>query len=129
MAEVKRLNSWDSLVEQRIQTAQEEGQFDNLPGFGKRCPAIDESYDELWWIRRYLKREQLAVLPASLEIRRVVERELQRIWTLSSEKRVRAAVAALNRKIREANYRAVCGPASDTSLLDVDAIVERWYQQ
>ena len=33
---------WDSLAEQRIREAQASGEFDNLPGFGKPIPGIDE---------------------------------------------------------------------------------------
>jgi hypothetical protein len=121
----KRL-SWDDLVEERIRQAQEEGQFDELPGLGQRCAAIDEPYDELWWVRRLLKREGLASLPISLEIRRVVEVELARIAELTNEDQVRAAVERLNQRICDANYRAVSGPASTTALLDVDEVVVHW---
>jgi len=121
----KRL-SWDALVEERIQGAQAEGQFDNLPGFGKRCAAIDEPYDELWWVKRFLRRENLANLPISLEIRRDVERELTRIMALPDEQQVRDAVARLNEKIFQANLRAVHGPPSNTPLLEADDVVVSW---
>jgi hypothetical protein len=48
---------WDSLAEDRIREAQASGEFDNLPGFGKPIPGIDEPYDELWWVKDKLKRE------------------------------------------------------------------------
>jgi hypothetical protein len=121
----KRL-SWDDLVEERIRQAQDDGQFDQLAGLGEKCAAIDEPYDELWWVRRLLKREGLGSLPISLEIRRVVEVELARIATLADENAVRAAVAKLNERIRDANYRAVHGPMSTTCQLDIDEIVARW---
>jgi hypothetical protein len=121
----KRL-SWDDLVEERIRQAQDEGQFDQLPGLGEKCAAIDEPYDELWWVRRFLKREGLGPLPISLEICRVVEVELARIAALSSEERVRTAVAALNERIRDANYRSVSGPPSTASQLDVEQVVIHW---
>ena len=121
----KRL-SWDALVEERIQNAQDRGEFDNLPDFGKPCAAIDEPYDDLWWVRKLMRREGLAVLPASLEIRKVVEDELQRIESLRNEEDVRRAVSKLNEKIRQANYRSVNGPASTTCLLDEDAVVAGW---
>lgn len=51
--------SWEILAEDRILAAQAAGEFDNLPGFGKPIPDIDEAYDEHWWIKAKLKREQL----------------------------------------------------------------------
>lgn len=64
--------SWDAMVEDRIRQAQEEGQFDDLPGFGKKCPAIDEPYDEFWWVRRFLQREGLTTLPDGFKPQRDV---------------------------------------------------------
>ena len=122
----KKKLSWDALVEERIQNAQAEGKFDNLPGFGAPCAAIDEPYDELWWVRKLMRREGLEVLPASLEIRKLVEDKLAQIFSLPTEDAVRRAVEELNKKIRQANYRSVTGPASTTCLLDEEQVVIRW---
>lgn len=56
---------WESYAEALIRAAQEEGQFDNLPGFGRPIPGIDEPHDELWWVREKLKREQLGMGPST----------------------------------------------------------------
>ena len=53
--------AWTIVAEQLIRAAQDEGKFDNLPGFGKPIPGIDEPHDEFWWIKAKLKREQLSV--------------------------------------------------------------------
>jgi hypothetical protein len=47
------------IADNKIQAAIEAGEFDNLPGFGKPSPVIDELYDPHWWIRRKLQREHL----------------------------------------------------------------------
>ena len=47
------------LADNRIQQAIEEGQFDELPGFGKPIPDIDEPYDPMWWVKKWMKREKL----------------------------------------------------------------------
>ncbi|GIW94971.1 MAG: hypothetical protein KatS3mg110_3012 [Pirellulaceae bacterium] len=52
------------VAEDKIQAAMRDGQFDGLPGFGKPCPLIDEPYDEYWWIRRKIIREELQALLA-----------------------------------------------------------------
>ena len=51
------------VAENKLRTAIEAGEFDNLPGFGKPSPVIDEPYDPYWWIRRKLKSEGVAVNP------------------------------------------------------------------
>ena len=77
--ERKRPLSWNLLAEERIQAAQADGEFDNLPGFGKPIPGIDEPHDELWWVKQKLKREQLSRLPPALAIRLDVQTTLRRV--------------------------------------------------
>jgi hypothetical protein len=52
------------IAENRIQQAMEEGQFDDLPGAGKPIADIDEPYDPLWWVRKWVRREGLSRLLA-----------------------------------------------------------------
>jgi hypothetical protein len=52
------------VAENRIRQAIEEGQFDNLPGLGKPIPDVDEPYDELWWVKRLIRREKMGRLLA-----------------------------------------------------------------
>ena len=52
------------VAENKLRAAIDAGEFDNLPGFGKPSPLIDEAYDPLWWIRRKLKTEKLPANPA-----------------------------------------------------------------
>src|SRR5438874_1545173 len=111
--ERKRRLSWDSLAEERIAAAQAEGQFDNLPGFGKPISGIDEPHDELWWVKDKLKREQLTSLPPALAIRLDVEASLRRTAALTLEAEVRNEIAALNERIRKASFAVIWGPAVD----------------
>jgi len=55
------LSAWAIIAEEQIRAAQDAGQFDNLQGFGKPIPGIDDPHDEFWWIKAKLKREQLSV--------------------------------------------------------------------
>jgi hypothetical protein len=48
------------IAENKIRAAIHAGEFDNLPGFGQPAAIFDERYDPHWWIRRKLRREQLA---------------------------------------------------------------------
>lgn len=53
----------DIIVDDKIRTAIEEGQFCNLPGLGQPHPIFDEPYDPHWWLRRKMKREGLSPEP------------------------------------------------------------------
>ena len=47
----------DHLVERRIREAQERGEFEKLPGYGKPIPDLDKPEDELAWVKRWMQRE------------------------------------------------------------------------
>jgi hypothetical protein len=47
------------VADNRIRQAMEEGQFDDLPGEGKPIQDIDEPYDPLWWVKKWIRREQM----------------------------------------------------------------------
>ncbi len=118
--------TWESFVEEQIREAQEAGEFDNLPGFGKPIPSLDQPYDEDGWIKDKLRRENLSALPPGLAIRVEVHKTLERIWRLRDEPAVRREVDALNIKIREAHFAALWGPPSTTMPFDPDDIVAQW---
>lgn len=52
-------NPHESVVERRIREAMERGEFDDLPGKGEPLPDAGKPYDELWWVRNWLKRNEL----------------------------------------------------------------------
>lgn len=121
--------SWESFAEQQIREAQQTGAFDNLPGFGRPLPLIDEPYDPMWWVKRKTQRENLTLLPPSLQIRLDVDRTLKRLAELVDEDAVRRELEQLNERIRRANLSSVWGPASTTSPLDVEDVVDAWRRQ
>jgi hypothetical protein len=94
-------------VERKIREAAERGAFDNLPGAGKPIPDLDKPHDELWWIKRKLRDEQLAALPPTIAL-------------------VRAIVAAINAKIADGNRKAASGPPLNLAPFDAERVVARW---
>lgn len=52
-------DAFGSVVERRIREAMERGEFDDLPGAGKPLPCAGEPYDEMWWVRAWLKRNDV----------------------------------------------------------------------
>jgi hypothetical protein len=118
--------SWETWIDAQIRVAREQGAFDNLPGAGKPLPNLGQEHDLLWWVKQLVQREQISILPPSLELLRKVEKELAAIEKLNDEATVRHRVAALNVEIAKVNATVVEGPPTRLSTLDVDKIVERW---
>jgi hypothetical protein len=118
--------SWESRIDAQIRVAREQGAFDNLPGAGKPLPNIDQEYDPMWWVKQLAEREQLSILPPSLELLRKVEKELAAIEKLPDEATVRRRIAALNVEIARLNATAVDGPPTRLGKLDVDQVVAKW---
>jgi hypothetical protein len=116
-----RFESW---IEAQIRTAADQGAFDNLPGAGK--PSVIENLDPDWWVKQLMEREQVSMLPPSLELVRKVRNELAALGKLNNEAAVRDRVAALNVEIAKFNATVVEGPPTNLATLDVDEVVARW---
>ncbi|MEV0155784.1 DUF1992 domain-containing protein [Micromonospora sp. NPDC050686] len=124
-------NSWEAAVEAQIRSAQERGEFDNLPGMGKPIPGRNEPYDEAWWIKSFLEREKLPtdlLLPTPLQLRRKIEQLPDEVRDLPTEESVRAFVADLNRQVVDW-LRTPTGPRVVVRPVNVDAVVRRWHAQ
>lgn len=126
MSQKKEPVNWTSVAEDQIRQAQASGAFENLPGFGQPIHGIDEAYDENWWVKEKLRREQISALPPALEIARDKERTLAAIANLSSEAEVRRELAALNERIRRAHFSCAWGPSCTTVPVDIEEFVQGW---
>jgi hypothetical protein len=120
--------SWETWIDAQIRVAREQGAFDNLPGAGKPLKNLGQDYDPDWWVKQLVQREQISILPPSLELLRKVEKELAALEKVHDEATVRHRVAALNVEIARVNATAMEGPPTRLSRLDVDKVVERWRQ-
>jgi hypothetical protein len=116
---------WHRLAEERIRDAQDAGQFDNLPGFGKPIPGIDVPHDDLWWVKDKLRREQLSSLPPALAIALDIDQTLRRLAALPSAQAARGEIEALNERIERARF-APWGPAVNCQPLDIEETMARW---
>ncbi|MET7403020.1 DUF1992 domain-containing protein [Dactylosporangium sp. NPDC005572] len=120
-------SGYESHIDRLIREAQEQGQFDNLPGAGKPLPDRGELYDEDWWVKSLAQREDLAGgIPPTLRLRREIEDLPATVRRFRTEERVRAAVAELNDRIEHANRGHVEGPPVMLRPLDADAVVREW---
>jgi hypothetical protein len=118
--------SWETWIDEQIRVATEQGAFDNLPGAGKPLPNFGQEHDPLWWVKQLVKREQISMLPPSLELLRKVEQELANIEKLDDEATVRRRIAALNVEIAKVNATVLEGSPTRVGTLDVDQVVARW---
>ena len=118
--------SWESWIDRQIREAQERGEFDNLPGRGRPIDGLDRPHDEMWWVRQWLKREEVSVTPPTLALRKAVDDLLDRVASERSELKVRELVAELNAQISDTNAKATSGPPSNLMPLDVEAVVAGW---
>ena len=117
---------WETWIERLIREAEEQGEFDNLPGKGKPIEGLDRPHDPEWWVKQLVKRENLTIVPPALELRKAVETALAQIARETSEHEVRRIVAELNGRIRELNARATTGPPTDIAPIDEEKLVRRW---
>jgi hypothetical protein len=122
------VTSWyESRLDRLIREAQERGEFDDLPGAGKPLPGRGEPDDEDWWIKAWVRREQITgVLPATMVLRKEVEDVLDTAAKKTSEQAVRAYVADLNGRIRRAQRGLLDGPPVALSTVDAEAVVRDW---
>jgi hypothetical protein len=117
---------YESWIERQIREAQARGDFDDLPGTGKPLPDLDAPRDDLWWVKKLMRRENLSLTPPLLALRKDREAALGRALEAGSEAEVRGIIAEVNARIRDFNARPAAGPASDLVPLDVEGVVERW---
>ncbi len=127
MTERKRWDlTFETWIERQIRVAQDRGDFDDLPGYGKPIP--DHGDDELWWVKSYLAREGLsteALLPPELQLRREIERLPGTVGSAPSEKVVREIVSDLNRRIADC-LRFPSGLPVPIHKVDAEKMVEVW---
>lgn len=116
----------ESWIEDRLRRALDEGDISNLPGAGQPIPGIDEPYDPLWWGKKVVARERLAVAPPAMEIRRRVEQVLAEVDGMRDEGQVRRRIEDVNREIAKANSTTTFGPATSVGPLDVEKILDQW---
>lgn len=123
-----REGGYRAWIDGQIREAQERGEFDNLPGKGKPLKGIHDAPDEMWWVKQLLAREEVSYLPPALELRLQVDRFLDGLAKVPTERALRTGLDELNQRIRELNRKPVMdGPPSTLMPLVVEAVVARWH--
>jgi Domain of unknown function (DUF1992) len=117
---------WESWIDRQIGRAREQGDFDDLPGAGQPLADLGKPFDELWWVKGKLRREELSYMAPSVALRKQVHDTLQATSEANSETEVRRLIASINEQIREANRKGIRGPALLLSPFDADRVVREW---
>jgi hypothetical protein len=121
---------FESWVDKQIRDAEAHGDFEQLPGFGEPLPPeVEAPYDELWWIRRKMAREGLAVLPPALALRKEAEDTLTAAYAAPSERIVRKLITDVNVKISDLMFRPPPGPPLGMKPYDVEDVVRQWRER
>lgn len=116
--------TFGSFVEQQLAQAAESGAFTNLPGEGKPLPLAP--YEPDWWLRAWVEREGVSLASPVLELRREVERFLDRLDVLTTTAEVHDVTAALNRRILDVTAQLRPGDPSPPPQLAVAGVLARW---
>lgn len=118
--------SWESWTEHLVRRGLEEGELEAPSLHGKPIPSIDQPRDENWWLRRKLQQENVQFEVPQLAIRDDGARVLAGIHELDDEEEVRAALEALNERIRHVNRTVISGPPTTVMVLDVETVLADW---
>ncbi len=128
-AAAKRIEQQHTWVDLQIRQAMARGEFDDLPGAGKPIADLGTQHDPDWWLKRMVKREQVSVLPPSLQLRKE-NAELDSVLDkLAVESEVRREVEEFNARVLRARYTPVDGPPLITQPRDVDDTVAAWRER
>ena len=121
-----RMAQQQTWVDLQVRQAMERGDFDDLPGAGKPIPDLGGQHDPDWWIKKLVERENIAVLPPSIQLRKEDAEMDGKLDAMHVEKDVRRAVEDFNQRVIAARYGNPVGPPLITMPRDVDATVTAW---
>ncbi|MFC7878576.1 DUF1992 domain-containing protein [Isoptericola sp. NPDC057391] len=113
------------LADMHVRKAIERGEFDDLPGSGKPLELRD-LHDPDWWLKAFMRREKLVVLPPSIQLRKddaALDGRLDELWSADD---VREEVEEFNQRVLRARYQPAAGPPLVTMPRDVEATVAAW---
>jgi hypothetical protein len=124
----------ESVQDRLIREAQERGEFDNLPGYGRPIPNLTGHGSSKDWVTGWVQREDLSgVLPPELALRKEADQIVDTVAELRTEAEVRGVVEELNRRIREMRLRPPSGhqrgPESFLRTVSADRVVNEWQQR
>ncbi|TYL49797.1 DUF1992 domain-containing protein [Nocardioides sp. BGMRC 2183] len=128
-AAAARIAQQQTWVDLQVRRAMERGDFDDLTGAGKPIEDLGAQHDPDWWLKQMVNREQIAVLPPSLQLRKDDAELDDRLDALAAEAEVREAVEEFNARVIRARYSTPAGPPLITMPRDIDETVAGWRER
>ncbi|KRE93902.1 hypothetical protein ASG76_10795 [Nocardioides sp. Soil774] len=125
-ARIAHQSSW---VEQQLRVAMERGDFDDLPGQGKPIEDLGVEHDPDWWIKKLVERENIALLPPAIALRKEDAELDARLDRITAETDVRRELEDFNRRVIEARRQLQGGPPVVTPTREVDPEVVAWRER
>jgi len=125
----RRMGDVHSHIDQVIRDATARGEFDNLPGAGKPIEGLGTEHDPDWWLKKLVEREQIAVLPPSIQLRKDDVALDDLLDQQSTEQGAREVIEDFNGRVIAARYGAPVGPPLVTMPRDVDETLTEWRQR
>ncbi|WP_406035900.1 DUF1992 domain-containing protein [Nocardioides sp. NBC_00163] len=125
-AAAARIENQTKWVDLQVQQSIQRGEFDDLPGAGKPIKNLDRDHDPDWWVKQLIEREQIVVLPRSVQLRKDDAELDDLLDTQTTEDGARRIIEEFNERVIAARYGAPEGPPLITMPRDVDATLDAW---
>jgi len=114
-------------AEYLIRDAMAQGKFDNLKYAGKPVPGLGEAYDQDWWVKGLIQRENISGLGPKAILLRTEDAGLDSTLDAQhTENQVRDILKDFNARVVDARRQLQGGPPVITRTRDVEAEVARW---
>ena len=128
-AAAARMRDQTKWVDLQVQQSIQRGDFDNLPGAGKPIKNLDRDHDPDWWVKQLVEREQIVMLPRSVQLRKDDAELDDLLDTQTTEDGARTVVEEFNERVIAARYGAPEGPPLITMPRDVEATLAAWRER
>lgn len=128
-AAAARISQQASWVDLQVRQAMERGEFDDLPGQGKPIEDLGVEHDPDWWLKKLVEREQIAILPPALALRKEDAELDDRLDRITVEREVRRELEDFNRRVVETRRQLQGGPPVVTPTRDVEAELAAWRER
>ena len=128
-AAAARMRDQAKWVDMQVQQSVQRGEFDNLPGAGKPIKNLDRDHDPDWWVKQLVEREQIVMLPPSVQLRRDDAELDDLLDKQTGDDGARKIVEEFNERVIAARYGSPEGPPLITMPRDIDATLAAWRER
>lgn len=125
----RRLRDVRSHIDDLIREAAARGEFDNLPGAGKPIEGLGAEHDPDWWLKQLVEREQIVVLPPSIQLRKDDAALDDLLDQQRTEEAARSVIEDFNGRVIAARYGLPVGPPLITMPRDVEETLAAWRER